>query len=721
MNRHSRRAAAKRARTGRKVAPSESAQSGGITIHGGTVNTAGGDLVGGDKIGLDEKETVQRITEAQQPLVAQLSAHGRKLDEFLQASGVLRRADEQGVSEAAVEVCVEYLHHKKPEGSLDVWREDIIGQPIRSGTAIAQRVSRAAVVDPIDSGASKIAGDLRRHLASWAKIVTENIEVAGIYAFGSLVYRAGTQFGAESDIDLVVLIPPNVGDALARQLWLLRLLDYKVSLERGLAALLKRTDPNKPICSVIAATAIEIAADIHKDGAGGFFKNNLFLDLQNGDVRDGLGFAAEHALADRLVIECLRFAQKKRSAFLAVAASGKTAVEPYNCVDPLPKDVMRHAAMAARIGNAAATTGAEYDTQIGLDFLTHTLYELRGQDKAHYDLHDWLSIRRGARGLAGPLPPKQHLLFVEIIYDRAITAARQEQKEIAIAPLDLPACQWLKELVELVACHEWTWVRARPGSGAEYVRRVLDNRFPDARVIHINLAMLQADRNLNDFLLEEMAASSHSSIRRSDSTASVARALADRKRCLIAVVSGIGAHTRFFGPESLRRVVLELLRFKDVDNPRVVATILSVTPIRHLLRGVQEGSLAMLTAVTRSEHPAVLERWAKERLAKVSRQELVEILRASCGQLGALQAAVRTLEFRQADRIEAIQQAHLEAADAILGDVGPCCSRVLRGKANASACMRALKGAGILKSDDERAQPLVDVWGDVWHDSEEQS
>jgi hypothetical protein len=187
-------------------------------------------------------------------------------------------------------------------------------------------------------------------------------------------------------------------------LWIQRLLDYKIALELELAALLKRTDPDKPICSVIAATAIEIAADIHKDGAGGFFKNNLFLDLRNGEMREGLPFAGERPLTERLVIECLRFVQKRRNAFLAVARSGKTTIQPYYSVDPLPKDVMRHAAMAARIGSTTAPAGAEYDTQIGLDFLTSTLYALQGRDQAYYVLHDWLSVRRGARGRVGPLP-----------------------------------------------------------------------------------------------------------------------------------------------------------------------------------------------------------------------------------------------------------------------------------------------------------------------------
>jgi hypothetical protein len=88
--------------------------------------------------------------------------------------------------------------------------------------------------------------------------------------------------------------------------------------------------------------------------------------------------------------------------------------------DPLPKDVMRHGAMALRLtDDAYADPGAEYDTQFGLDFLSHRLYERRRDDRAYADLQNRLSIRRGGRGMRHPVSAKDQLLLAEIIYDTA--------------------------------------------------------------------------------------------------------------------------------------------------------------------------------------------------------------------------------------------------------------------------------------------------------------
>jgi predicted nucleotidyltransferase len=263
------------------------------------------------------------------------------------------------------------------------------------------------------------ADEVTRRLAAWSKTVAEDIGAAGIYLFGSLVYRGGAQFVPGSDVDLVILFPPAAKDALARTQRLDRLLEHKRRLEVELVDVLKPANAGKPLCSVVVLTQSELAANIHKDGAPGFFSENLFRDLLTGEDRKGIPNAGRRKIDDRLVTEPMRFAQKKRNEFLAVSANGVGGIAPFDGDDPAPKDVMRYAAMAVHKPGKDAVPGAETDTQHGLEFLTVYLNAVRESDPAYRDLQHWLAVRRGARGTVGPLAPKDCMLLAEIVCDAA--------------------------------------------------------------------------------------------------------------------------------------------------------------------------------------------------------------------------------------------------------------------------------------------------------------
>ncbi|MCA1363417.1 nucleotidyltransferase domain-containing protein [Bradyrhizobium sp. IC3069] len=275
-----------------------------------------------------------------------------------------------------------------------------------------------------------LIADLKKRLVAWSEGVVKDIDSAGVFLFGSLVYRGGAQFGAGSDVDLVVLFPNKPMDALARRGWLEKLLEHKIRLEAELATVLTEADPEKPLCSIVVSTSHEVMGDIHKDGARGFFKENAYLSLLDGKEFKGLPGAGTREIKDRLAIEGLRFTQKKRNTFLAVNAKGEGGIKPYAGDDPAPKDIMRHAAMAAHSDDRHADPGAEYDTQEGLDFLTHELYRRRGDAPAYRDLHHWLSVRRGARGDVGPLKANDHLLFAEIIADAACARLNKSDERL---------------------------------------------------------------------------------------------------------------------------------------------------------------------------------------------------------------------------------------------------------------------------------------------------
>jgi predicted nucleotidyltransferase len=238
-----------------------------------------------------------------------------------------------------------------------------------------------------------------------------------MYLFGSLIYRKGEQFEDKSDVDLVVVMP-ELPDAVDRVEWLEQLLARKIELEDSLGRLLRR-ERKELICSVVATTALEVAANAHKDGAPEFFTANAFCDLLTGKLLNGLPNAGSRPVAERLILGCLRFAQKQRNAYLGANALGDETLKAFaDAEDPAPKSIMRHAAMVQYLEDAGdADPGAEYDLNIGADFLTVLLHDRRARLG---DMGRRLATRRGGRGKPEPLSSKDQLLLSELILDSAI-------------------------------------------------------------------------------------------------------------------------------------------------------------------------------------------------------------------------------------------------------------------------------------------------------------
>lgn len=109
-------------------------------------------------------------------------------------------------------------------------------------------------------------------LAAWGKLIRSEIGCTDAYVFGSLIRNNGGQFDARSDIDLVVIIPNDRKTDWERIEWLQQLRSYVQSLEMQLLTLLGRERADEPIVSILAATGVEIAADIHKDSKPHFFQ-----------------------------------------------------------------------------------------------------------------------------------------------------------------------------------------------------------------------------------------------------------------------------------------------------------------------------------------------------------------------------------------------------------------------------------------------------------------
>lgn len=268
---------------------------------------------------------------------------------------------------------------------------------------------------------------LIEHCHNWAESLHAAIGSGGVYIFGSAVQRGGDQFDpGRSDLDLVVIIPSNLLAAHERTEWLVHLYKLKHELEVSLIPMLGRADASTQIVSVVPLTAYELRRDIHKSRVRNFFRANAFTDLLESATAAPLLRRAPARVHD-LTRHVSESVQDIRNKFLSVSASGGRPLHSPSDRDPVPKDLMRQAAMATSVGGRTAKD-ADFDVKHGLDKLTRFVYDRAELDPSYAELSDWISIRRGARGSAVELAPERYLLLAEVIFDMSRRRPRSRRK-----------------------------------------------------------------------------------------------------------------------------------------------------------------------------------------------------------------------------------------------------------------------------------------------------
>ncbi|MEP2988191.1 MAG: hypothetical protein ABJN65_08065 [Parasphingorhabdus sp.] len=263
--------------------------------------------------------------------------------------------------------------------------------------------------------------EIMKSIKQWTLEHNQLFKVSRTYVFGSLIYKNGLQYSEFSDIDLVTFIPSSLEKPVERQRWLFELSNAKIQLEHQLLQLLEVAQLDEPIVSIIPVTEIECRNDIHKSNIPEFFSKNNFISIE--DESSSLGIPSiEKSSADRLFVGCLSVVQNYRHAFCHVLTNGRrNKLLEYDDSDPIPKSLMRAAAMARCCHLQNHQSGEEYDLQEGLDYFYRNLDILRDTDDSYGDLYTIISERRGSRGKGGALSAEQQLLIAEIIYESCIS------------------------------------------------------------------------------------------------------------------------------------------------------------------------------------------------------------------------------------------------------------------------------------------------------------
>lgn len=268
--------------------------------------------------------------------------------------------------------------------------------------------------------ASNLVNDVLACLTDWAGSVQSTLQTKGIFVFGSLIRLDGDQFGQNSDVDLLIIIPDSIDGAWVRADWLRKLRASKEALETSLMKIIKPKNVSAPLVSVVAATEIEIRADVHKDGISKFFSGNSFQSLLDGVKAKGVDGAGRIIGLNHLIEGCLKYAQAQRNKYLGVSADGTESLREYDGDDPIPKSTMRTAAMARQLGKPSKEEGAETDVRRGMDFIAYQLYGLEDVNEEYQKLQTKVSIRSGTRGTWTTVTSFEQLLLAELVFDQSL-------------------------------------------------------------------------------------------------------------------------------------------------------------------------------------------------------------------------------------------------------------------------------------------------------------
>jgi Pol beta superfamily nucleotidyltransferase in conflict systems len=273
--------------------------------------------------------------------------------------------------------------------------------------------------------------EINNVINNWQTRVQKDITINDIFIFGSSIINKGFLFDdGTSDIDLVILMPENLSNAIERTNWIESLKMHKSKLEGSFIELFKRKQTNEPIVSIIPITNTELTYDIHKSGVRDFFKDNEFLNLNSNQIVNGLIKEKGLNQLDNIIRNLLEFSQNIRNKYLAIGLiDDKDLLNWQSDIDVAPKELIRSSALAAYVENGKKEVKEKTDLKIGLSHLQHYFYSRRFEHPLYLKLYDWLSKRLLRKGKLQNLESIDYIFLSEVIFDMALSLIPIETSE----------------------------------------------------------------------------------------------------------------------------------------------------------------------------------------------------------------------------------------------------------------------------------------------------
>jgi predicted nucleotidyltransferase len=259
------------------------------------------------------------------------------------------------------------------------------------------------------------------------------------YIFGSLTNDDGQFFvpsGIEaSDIDLLIRFDPTkIDSALDRVVALSALRACAQDLELVTHRAIGVNVGASPILSLLPVSYYEIYHCIHKGFDPKIFTLNLFYDiiddkLERGGLTDHIDFG--YHLENMEAFTVIRVCQKIRNSFLKISYNGSTEFSGYDKADPLPKELMRAAALLNFV--VKGSDDPELRTRLldGNGYVVKLLEGRSDESPLFSELHKKVALRSFSRvATRPPLTAVDVLMISETLFDAARTLPKRSVREV---------------------------------------------------------------------------------------------------------------------------------------------------------------------------------------------------------------------------------------------------------------------------------------------------
>lgn len=275
--------------------------------------------------------------------------------------------------------------------------------------------------------------EIAKLLRSWAPTVAYNGTVPKIYLFGSLVQESGTLFDpSSSDVDLITLVSDNIPIEQRVSFWD-SILDAMHPLEQKLSVVLKRDNASAPTVSNVILTRTEAEYSIHKSGDRKLLSFRRFVDLsENGNelvaLSDG-GDEAEFIAENSDQLSIIRLCQDKRNRYVSTSVNRTRLFSAFDGLDPIPKDVMRLAAILAWNRGIVSDAKRE-DLLTGMAFMQTKIDGLPTDNPFCQRTCDRIAFRRSKWNRERPLDADMVMLLYELLFDEAVGQLHPSRRKV---------------------------------------------------------------------------------------------------------------------------------------------------------------------------------------------------------------------------------------------------------------------------------------------------